>query len=141
MSIPRGKKRILEGFPIPTNDATSHTGNRIAGGRSWDITRDIENPEFWHFSVDDSGMKVVSDTNTVDPVTREKKISLVIGSLSAVENPLLKLRYLLDTRTSGLDQPTHPHPFFSPDARMVFFNSDMEGKPQVWMVTGFEFPE
>ncbi len=141
MSIPRGKKRILEGFPIPTNNATSHTGSRIAGGRSWDVTRDIEHPDFWHFSADDSGMRVVSDTNTVDPVTKKKKIALVIGSLSAVDQPLLKLRYLLDTRTSGTDQPMHPHPFFSPDTRMVFFNSDVDGKPQVWMVTGYQFPD
>jgi hypothetical protein len=140
MSIPRGKKRILEGFPIPTNNATSHTGNRIAGGRSWDITHDIDNPDFWHFSADDSGMRVVSDTNTVDPVAK-KKINLVIGTLSAVDRPLLKLRYLLDTRTSGVDQPAHPHPFFSPDARMAFFNSDVDGKPQVWMVTGYQFPD
>jgi hypothetical protein len=140
MSIRRGRKRILEGFPIATNEATSHTGSRIAGGHSWDVTRDIENPEFWHFSVDDSGMKVVSDTNTVDPVTREKRITLVIGSLTAVDNPLLRLRYLLDTRTSGTDQAAHPHPFFSPDARMAFFNSDVDGKPQVWMVTGYQFP-
>ncbi|MCE5308483.1 MAG: oligogalacturonate lyase family protein [Acidobacteriales bacterium] len=141
MSIRRGKKRILEGFSIPTSEASSHMGSRIAGGRSWDVTRDIENPEFWHFSVDDSGMKVVSDTNAIDPVTKKKRITLVIGSLTAAENPLLKLRYLLDTRTSGTDQPAHPHPFFSPDSRMAFFNSDMDGKPQVWMVTGYQFPE
>lgn len=141
MTIPHGKKRILEGFPISTNDATSHTGSRIAGGRSWDVTRDIEHPDFWHFSADDSGMRVISDTNAVDPVTKKKKINLVIGSLSAADQPLLKLRYLLDTRTSGLDQPMHPHPFFSPDTRMAFFNSDVDGKPQVWMVTGYQFPD
>jgi hypothetical protein len=84
--IPRGKKRILEGFPIATSEATSHTGSRIAGGRSCDVTRDIDNPEFWHFSVDDSGMKVVSDTNAVHPVTKKKRITLVIGSLTGVEN-------------------------------------------------------
>ena len=86
-------------------------------------------------------MRVVSDTNAVDPVTKKKKITLVIGSLSAADQPLLKLRYLLDTRTSGIDQPMHPHPFFSPDTRMVFFNSDVDGKPQVWMVTGYQFPD
>ena len=86
-------------------------------------------------------MPSVSDTNAVDPVTKEKRITLVIGSLTGAGQPVLKLRYLLNTRTSGLDQPMHPHPFFSPDARMAFFNSDAAGKPQVWMVTRYQFPE
>jgi len=141
MSIPKGKKRILEGFPIPTDKGTSHRGSRIPGGRSNDLTREIEAPEFWHFSVDASGMRVVSDTSGADPATGRRRIHLVIGALTGGANPLLKTRWLLDTRTSGKDQPMHPHPFFSPDAKTVFFNSDADGIPQVWMATGYQFPE
>lgn len=141
MSIRKGKKRILEGFPIPTAEGTSHRGSRIPGGRSNDLTREIEAPEFWHFSVDASGMRVVSDTSGADPATGRRRIHLVIGTLAGGESPLLKTQYLLDTRTSGQDQPMHPHPFFSPDGQAVFFNSDADGIPQVWMATGYRFPE
>jgi hypothetical protein len=65
----------------------------------------------------------------------------VIGTLSRGANPELKLDYLLDTHSSfGSAQSTHPHPFFSPDGRMAFFNSDESGHPQVYMVTGYRFP-
>ena len=43
-------------------------------------------------------------------------------------------------KTSGKGQKAHPHPFFSPDAKMAFFNSDREGKAEIWMVTGYSFP-
>lgn len=141
MSMAGGKKRILEGFAIPTDDRTSHTGSRIPGGRYYDVTREIDKPDFWHFSVDVTGRYVVSDTTTEGPSPGQRRIHLVIGSLAGDPNPVLKLRYLLNTRTSGKDQPMHPHPFFSPDARRAFFNSDADGIPQVWMVEGYEFPK
>lgn len=141
MSIPKGKKRILEGFPIPTDKQTSHRGSRIPGARSNDVTREIAAPEFWHFSVDASGLRIVSDTSGTDPATGRRRIHLVVGTLTGGANPLLKTRFLLDTRTSGKDQPAHPHPFFSPDTKAVFFNSDADGIPQVWMATGYRFPE
>lgn len=141
MSMPHGKSRILEGFPITTNDETSHKGFKIPGGKYNDITKNIENPSFWHFSADYSGMHLISDTYTSNDKTKEKVITIVIGTLSQGENPVLKMQYLLNTRTSGNGQSAHPHPFFSPDTKMAFLNSDVTGGPQVWMVTGYQFPE
>ena len=134
MSIPKGKKRILEGFPIPTNDQTAHQGAKIPGGKYVDVTRNLAQADFVHFSVDNSGMRIVSDTY------KDKVATLVIGSLTRGDNPQLKTQYLLNTQTSFAGQPAHCHPFFSPDGRMVFFNSDVGGRPQVYMVTGYKFP-
>jgi hypothetical protein len=38
----------------------------------------------------------------------------------------------------GRPQYTHPHPFFSPDAHRVLFNSDRTGLPQIYLA---ELPE
>jgi hypothetical protein len=134
MSIPKGKKRVLEGFPISTNDQTSHQGAKIPGGKSVDVTRNLAQADFVHFSADDSGMRIVSDTY------KDKIATVVVGALSRGNNPELKTRYLLNTRTSFAGQPAHCHPFFSPNRRMVFFNSDESGRPQVYMGTGYVFP-
>jgi len=140
MYIPGGKNRILEGFPIATDENTTHTGVNIQGGVYNDITRNIEYPDFWHFSSDISGKFLVSDTQTKNEETGNKVIQLVIGTMSSGTNSDLKIQYLLDTKTTGISQKSHPHPFFSPDAKMAFFNSDREGKAEIWMVTGYSFP-
>jgi hypothetical protein len=133
MEIPGERNRILEGFAIATTPETSHKGAKIAGAHWVDVTRGMEKPDFVHFSPDDAGMHVVSDTR--------RRASIMIGTLSAGPEPELKMVRLLDTHSSfGSAQPTHPHPFFSPDGRRVFFNSDESGKPQVYMVSGYRFP-
>jgi len=137
----KGKNRILEAFPIPTDDKTSHTGFKIPGGKYVDITRNLEHAAFVHFSPDLTGMHIVSDTRGVDAKTERATAGLVIGTLSEGPNPELTVLPLLDTHSSfGNTQPSHPHPFFSPDGSMVFFNSDESGRPQVYMVTGYKFP-
>ena len=139
MAIPGGKKRILEGFPISTDNQTSHRGAQIPGGRSVDLTRNIADPDYVHFSSDDSGMHVVSDTYRVDPATKKKTVLIVIGTLVG-DPPELTMIRLLETGTSFNGQPAHPHLFFSPDTTKAFFNSDAIGRPQVYMVTGYRFP-
>ncbi|MCC9077011.1 PD40 domain-containing protein [Litorilinea aerophila] len=59
---------------------------------------------------------------------------IVVGSLETG-------RYRLLCRSGasfGRPQYTHPHPFFSPDRRRVFFNSDRTGLAQIYMA---EIPE
>ena len=141
MSVQGKGNSIFIASPISTDENTSHKGADIPGGKYVDITRNIDEPDCWHLSPDISGMHIVSDTRTIDKATNERIVRLVIGTLSPGENPELKVKYLLNTKTSGNGQPAHPHPFFSPDTRMVFFNSDESGLPQVYMVTGYKFPE
>ncbi len=138
-----GKARapIYIAMPIPTDENTSHKGFNIPGADYTDITRNIDDPDFVHLSVDISGMHVVSDASKKDTETGKRFVRLAIGTLSPGKNPVVKAQYLLDTKTSFEGQSAHPHPFFSPDTRMAFFNSDESGSPQVYMVTGYKFPE
>ncbi|MHC4397211.1 MAG: hypothetical protein ACYS1A_16355 [Planctomycetota bacterium] len=132
---------LLEGWPIRTDEDTSHKGSNIDGGRYVDVMRNLERPDVPHFSLDVSGMHVVFDSYRVDDKTGKTDIILSIGTLSREKEPVSKIQYILNSGTSGRGQPAHVHPFFSPDSRMIFFNSDVDGIPQIFMVTGYEFPE
>ncbi|MEA1996515.1 MAG: hypothetical protein U9N45_02710, partial [Gemmatimonadota bacterium] len=111
-----GDRPIFLAWPIPTDEKTSHLGVNIPGGKYVDITRNIEKPEFWHFSSDLTGKYLVSDTHRMDNKTKKPLVRLVIGTLSEGENPELEVQHLLNTGSSGKN-PAHPHPFFSPDAQ------------------------
>lgn len=66
---------------------------------------------------------------------------------AARENAFLKVQYLLDTKYvkhgAGRDrgQADKPRPLFSPDGKMVLFHSDCDGQSQIFMATGYEFPQ
>lgn len=111
---------LLQGWPIATDETTSHKGSNIPGGKYVDVTRNLERPDFLHFSLDISGTYVVFDSYRTDEQTGEMDIILSIGTLSREEKPVCKIQYLLNSRTSGRGQPAHTHPFFSPDSRMMF---------------------
>ncbi|HUU28853.1 MAG TPA: hypothetical protein VM123_13665 [archaeon] len=135
-----GERPIFLAWPIPTDEKTSHLGVNIPGGKYVEITRNIIDSDIWHFSSDLTGMYLVSDTYRIDKETGKPLVRLVLGTLSDGDNPELKVEHLLNTGSSGRN-PAHPHPFFSPDNRMIFFNSDVDRIVQVFMVTGYKFPE
>ena len=47
---------------------------------------------------------------------------------------VLKEEKLFRHNSSWGEQPTHPHPHFSPDGKYVLFSTDRTGKPQVYTV-------
>ena len=139
-----GEQHLFEGVPIRTDEATSHRGMEIPGATFCKITRNLDRPRFNHFSGDASGMHfVIRDERR----QRDDHIRLRLGTLSSGDAPELKVRYLLSPRNIAANegwvrgQSNKPRPFFSPDARMVFFHSDVDGQSQVFMATGYEFPE
>ncbi|MFC2076128.1 hypothetical protein ACFLT7_03500 [candidate division KSB1 bacterium] len=133
-------KQILLAGPVPTDETTAHRGSNVPGGSYVDITRKMTKTGFRHFSSDISGMHIVTDSVERDEGRGENVRLLYVGSLSKGENPELKVTYLLNSQSTGRGQPAHLHPFFSPDNRMAFFNSDVDGLPQIFMVTGYSFP-
>lgn len=139
-----GDRPVFLAAPVPVDEKTAHLGAEIPGSSYVDITRNIPNPDFWHFGSDITGRYIVSDTwlrkENEDEDESRPLVRLVLGTLSRDEEPELVVRHLLNTGSSGRN-PAHPHPFFSPDARRVFFNSDIDGSVQVFMVTGYQFPE
>jgi len=77
---------------------------------------------FWHAAVSPDGEWIISDTNWPDE------------GLQLVQVRTGKYKTLCYPHSSqGHPQWTHPHPFFSPDGRMVVFNSDRTGICQVYL--------
>lgn len=144
MSIRRGERAgyrpVFLARPVKTDEKTSHLGVNVPGGQYVDITRNLVKPDLWHFSSDLSGKYLISDTRTRIEGEERQIVRLVLGTLTEGEEPELKLVHLINTGSSGRN-PAHPHPFFSPDNRMIFFNSDVDGIVQIFMVTGLRFPQ
>jgi hypothetical protein len=135
-----GYRPVFLAWPVAMNEENAHQGVNTPGGRYVDLTRNLEQPDLWHFSSDLTGKYLISDTRTRIEGKDEQLVRLVLGTLTEGDEPELKLVHLLNTGSSGRN-PAHPHPFFSPDNRMIFFNSDVDGIVQIFMVSGFSFPQ
>ena len=140
MAPPR-RHRLVESWPIATDDSTSHQGSRIPGAQNNDITRNVDYTGFNHFDVDTSGMHIVTRQERQKGDT---DLKFYIGTFSSGENAFLKMRYLLSPKSPlsaerqyGLYHGNKPRPFFSPDARMVFFHSTVDGPCHIFMSTGY----
>jgi hypothetical protein len=135
------QRPIVEAWPVPTDESTSHLGKNLPGAHRNLITREIDNPRFNHFAFDPSGTKMVSDyIGYAAAGRRHEDCRLYIGTLPQGEDSCLKVRYLLRPGCSWSGHLAHPHPFLSPDGQKAFFNSDIDGTLQIWMVDGYEYP-
>ena len=135
------QRPIVEAWPVPTDENTSHLGKNLPGAHRNLITREIENPRFNHFAFDPSGTKMVSDwIRYAAEGRRGEDCRLFIGTLPEGEDSCLKVRYLLHPGCSWSGHLAHPHPFLSPDGQKAFFNSDIDGTLQICMVDGYEYP-
>lgn len=110
---------------------TDHLGKHTPGASYNDLTRDIKNPRFDHFATDLEGNLLVSDGLFDDGW------QIHLSRLgTAGKDPLLATQYLLHTRsvaTPGQEGYIHPHPFFSPNGKMIFFNSNASGILHTYM--------
>ncbi len=135
------RRPIVEAWPVRTDESTSHRGKKLPGARRNIITRNIENPRFNHSAFDPSGTKMVSDDiRYAADGRRGEDCRLYVGTLPKGEDACLKVRYLLHPGCSWSGWLAHPHPFLSPDGKKAFFNSDIDGNLQIWMVDGYEYP-
>ncbi|MFC1613660.1 hypothetical protein ACFL5K_00010 [Gemmatimonadota bacterium] len=138
-----GNIGIYEGWPIPTDENTSHMGSKIPGGRNNDLCRNVEHTSFDHFSVDLSGMHIVARSRRL---LNGEGPTMYLGTISPGEYGYLKVQYLLNTKMDNSKrgwfrgQSDTPRPFFSPDASMAFFHSNLDGTAQIFMVTGYKLP-
>ncbi len=132
---------LIESWPIPTDEKTSHQGKNLPDARRNLISRNIENPGFNHFAFDPSGTKMISDWICYGAEERQgENCKLFIGTLHEGEDASLKVKYLLHPGCSWNGWLAHPHPFLSPDGQKAFFNSDIDGNLQIYMVDGYEYP-
>ncbi len=76
---------------------------------------------FWHPNASRDGRWFVSDVYPTGEI--------MVGSIKTGRYRLL----CCSESSCGRPQYTHPHPFFSPDSRTVYFNSDRTGLGQIYM--------
>ena len=121
--------RLIEGKALP--DA-GHLGAATPGGIRNDLTRDMQEPAFYHFATDIAGAKFISDAGPTNPDG-----PLVVAELGAPGEAVLQnLRRVAQPKCSWV-KGAHIHPFLSPDGAKGFFNSDESGVLQAYMVQGF----
>jgi hypothetical protein len=136
-------------------------GAAIPGARRFELTRKIQRPDECHHSWDQTGTRVVADTEgwagRGTPAPLGPSAHLWIGTVVekggedlssvalAMEGPYVVPKFLLNPRSSWTGNYwTEIQPAMSPDCKTILFNSDWLGKtghPQVFAVRGFEFPK
>lgn len=128
-------RRLIEGLAVP--DA-GHIGLKTPSGVRNDLVRDCEAPNFYHFAVDRSGNRMISDSA---PLAGGSPIYLIdLGEPG--KEPLKRLRFLLNPRNDPyrrVPDSVHVHPFLSPDGNFAFFNSNESGISQAYMVRGLSW--
>ena len=132
---------LIESLPVQCKPEEHHTGKKLAGAIRNEISREIEHPLFCHFSFDKTGTKLASDWMVgSETAVRRAKSSVVIGTVTPGHASTVKIRHLFRPRTSWVTQQGDPHPCLSPDGTKMLFNTDVDGLPQAWFVSGFEYP-
>lgn len=81
-----------------------------------------EGQHFWHSASSRDGKWIISDTNWPD------------NGLFLINVKTKKIAKLCSPDSSSCHpQWTHPHPSFSPDGKMVVYNSDVDGIPHIYL--------
>ena len=120
--------QLIEGREAPY---VGHVGRDTPGGVRNDLSRDFDNPQFYHFATDIAGERLITDAG---PLSEQASIWMAqFGAAGA--DALDGWTYLLSPRSTCL-KGAHIHPFLSPDGTMGFFNSNESGILQAYMITG-----
>jgi hypothetical protein len=121
--------QLIEGRAVPF---AGHIGLNTPGAERNDLSRDFDNPHFYHFATDIAGERLITDCG---PLNEQATVWVArLGEPGA--DALSDWTYLLCPRCT-CQKSTHLHPFLSPDGAAGFFNSDESGLLQAYMVRGF----
>ncbi len=90
-------------------------------GNAYEVIAEGEN--FWHAASSFDGEWIVSDT--LAPDTGLKLVNVKTGKFATI---------CRSKSSNGKPDWTHPHPAFSPNGKMVVYNSDRTGIPHVYLV-------
>jgi hypothetical protein len=120
--------QLIEALAAPS---AGHLGINTPGGVRNDLTREFDNPHFYHFATDIAGKRLVSDAG---PLNEDASIYLAEFGQHG-RDPLRNFTYLVSPRSSCV-KTAHIHPFLSPDGKLAFFNSDESGILQAYMIRG-----
>lgn len=121
--------QLIEGLAAPPAE---HLGLNSPGGIRNDLSRDFDQPCFFHFATDIAGEHLITDCG---PLNEQATIwTARLGAPGA--EALADWTYLLCPR-STCGKLSHLHPFLSPDSKTGFFNSDESGLLQAYLVRGW----
>lgn len=129
----RTECQLIESKAVPDE---GHIGRNHRYGLRNELTREFDNPQFYHFATDIGGDLLLCDYWHPDGHQKhaEGRQLLYLGFLSTPGiAPAKKFTYLLNTGAASA-RATHAHPFLSPDGKYGFFNSDESGTPQAYMI-------
>lgn len=138
------RHRLHEAMPIATEEATSHKGSTIPGTTRNDLTRTAPETNFSHFCMDASGMHLAARH---DRCRGNADVKVYIATCSPGENAVLSVQYLLNTGwrdlVKGWDrgQSNKPRPIISPDAAVVLFHTDRDGKSEIFLADNYTLPK
>ena len=129
-SVPRrpgqdSKLELIETYALPDQ---GHLGMYTQGAWRINLSKNYERPRFSHFATDIAGIRIISDS----PIRGRWLLHMADLPKEKGESPE-NWQFLLNTRSST---DGHPHPFFSPDGSMGFFNSDESGILRPYMIRG-----
>ena len=126
---PEGIHEIVEGNIVPH---AGHIGIQSPGGRRNVLSREVPEPQFFHFATDIAGDRFIVDCS---PAARDGE-GIYVAHLPQDGSPLQDLT-LVARPGATWQSITHIHPFLSPDGKTGFFNSDESGVLQAYMVCGW----
>mgnify|MGYP002623475718 FL=1 len=149
-TAPHWRGTILTAPPIDCPPEQRLLGRHIPGAKRVELTRKITRPDVCHMSWHQSGKYAVCDTEgwhgRGTPCLQGPAAFLWLATVidDGKEDPYVATRYLLHPRSSWHSALTENCQVLSPRLDTVFFNSDWtckHGRPQVFCVRGFTFPE
>ena len=131
--------------PVACAPEDQYKGALIPCAKRVELTRYIKRPDLCHHAWDDSGTRVVCDTEGWHENGLASYLWLGAVTRGPDGAPRVVPRYLLHPQSSWKGSYwTQCQPALSPDCRTIFFNSDYickPGHPQLFAVRGFTFPK
>jgi len=132
------RQEVVAGWPVKADKGKGHLGRLNPGSKRVVLSRGFRKGRFCHLAVATSGLRFVFDTFPIFDGKRAG-MQVYIGSAKDEKSPLA-FRYILNSRvTFNAANGYHAHPILSPDGSVLFFNSNLSGKRQVYMVTDFQY--
>ena len=113
--------------------SADHLGLYTPAAQRNHLSHTFNDPSFYHFATDQQGQRFISDTGARDQGGRIFTANLQ----QAGQDPLASWTCLAHPNSSWKKE-AHIHPFLAPDGTKAFFNSDVSGTLQAYMICGLE---
>lgn len=127
----RSELHVVESRPVPH---WGHDGAETQDGTRNRVCREFARPHFNHIASSLDGTRLIADHRPCwNPAVPDRDAIYLFDLGEPEVEAAQKIPYLFSPKSSW--QPSaHTHPFFSPDGRTAFFNSDESGQTQAYLI-------